>query len=337
MNPHATQPEGTVAPFLLRLSNLTAPQPKSAAETAMIRVFQRWTGGVTPLDTHTDEAAFFTQASVLIAATRVVPAERLWVTFDNEYAVNSQGNRIPVSALAGAISYGSTEVIDPRHAQDEPAWWLSRSVHSIATLDMLVCSFSGAGVEITDVMRGAAISGQDRVHIRLGRLEKSAVVPVHASTDPVLDTSQNTRALIDSFGWGMAQVSGGTDDIVVTPEIEPTWEYRVWVVNGQAVAGAGIVEEFDPRSNGGSAFDLQNRELRSGGDVVISPPSRVETVVEFARVLATANRDGGDLPQSFAVDFAWDGEMPTVIDVNTLDGSALFAADPARIISALLA
>lgn len=337
MNHHATQPEGTGAPFLLRLSNLTAPQPKSADETAMIRMFERWTGGVTPLDAPIDETAFFTQASVLIAATRVVPSDRLWVTFDDIFAVNSQGDRIQTSSLTGAIGFGSTQKIDSAHAKDEPGWWLSRSAHSITTLDMLVCSYSGFGTDVTRVMRDAALAGQSRVHIRLGRVSKSAIVPVYASDDAAQDKDQNRSALIGAFGWDIAHVSGGTEDIVVTPEIEPTWEYRMWVVNGQVVTGAGIVEEFDPRSNRGSAFDLQNRERRSGGDVVIASPSRVETLVEFARVLAASNRDGGDLPQSFVVDFAWDGELPTIIDVNSIDGSALFAADPERIISALVA
>lgn len=338
MNPRATQSGGVNLPFLLRLSNLTPPHPETASETAIIRVFQRWTGGVTPLDAPADAAAFFTQASILSAATRVVPANRLWVTFDDLFAVNAQGDQIPVTALGTTISFGSTEPVDPSHAVDEPAWWLSRSVHEIATFDMKVCSFSGTGAEITDVMRDAALAGQESVHVRLGRLSRSATVSVSASGDHEADVASNTKALISAFGWGIAQAAGGMDDIVVTPTLDPIWEYRVWVVDGVAVAGAGIVEDLDPRANTGSAFDLQNRERRTDdGVLLVSSPSRVETLVEFARVLATTNRDGGDLPQNFVVDFAWDGDVPTIIDVNTIDGAALFAADPARIISALVA
>lgn len=338
MNPHTTQREVAGLPFLLRLSNLTPPRPESSSETALIRVFQRWTGGVTPIDAPTTPATFFTQVSILAAATRVVPANRLWVTFDDLFAVNAQGDKVPVAALGETISFGSTTPIDPSHAADEPAWWLSRSVHEIATFDMKVCSFSGTGAEITTVMRDAALAGQESVHVRLGRLGRSAVVDVVASDNPEADIASNTKRLISAFGWGIAQAAGGTDDILVTPTLDPIWEYRIWVVNGVAVAGAGIVEDLDPRANTGSAFDLQNRERRSDrGEVFVSAPNRVETLVEFARVLATANREGGDLPQNFAVDFAWDGEVPTIIDVNVIDGTALFAADPARIISALIA
>lgn len=321
-----------VTPFILRLSNLPSPQPTSESDAHLIAQYRDYARSL-PLTTETaSEAEFFTQARILDAAVREVGVQNLWVSFDDVTAWNDRGIRLLMKRFpSNTITFGSVLPLSPLHATPEPAWWLSRTIQESMTYDTIPCSYNGTGRDVRDVMSLAAEAGRDFVWVRLARTDRAGSVAVSTVRE------ENADALVTAFGWDIAANSRGADDIIVTPMMEPTFEYRVWVVNGQVVTGAGIAPELDPRHNLGSAFDLQNHLRRGDDEIVSSSPGHVEMLVELARTVATTNANGGDLPDSFVLDLAWDGFVPTIIDVNSISGTALYAADPDRIIRALVA
>lgn len=290
---------------------------------------QRELSGVEPQ--HATDAEFFTQASILAAAASEVQRNAIWATFDGVTARNPYrpGIELPISSLDHGIGFGSTERVDQNHARPEPAWWLSQTVRSCLTFETIVSSMSSEK-RLVDVMSSASKAGRSHVHVRLLRFGEGAVVPVER------DPARNYDALVSAFGWRIAETSAGMSDILVTPALIPRREFRAWVVKGELVAGAGIVPGLDPRYGTGTALDLQNTESRGSGSVSISDPSDVEGLAELTRTLISENSRGGDLPESFVVDLAWDGDLPTIIDLNSINGTALYAANPARIIRALV-
>lgn len=318
-----------MTPFLLRVNALTAPTPQTDIDRELVDTYVSVIDqlGVTPHPA-ASEADFYTQASILKAALDEVPRNRLWVTADDEYAHNLRGYRVKVSHLPAHQSFGSTSLSQFR-ARPEEGWWLSRTLHEMLTYDTIVTSFGGEN-DVADAMSRAWTAGSRQVHIRLLRKESAKIVSVHEHRH------DNVSELVRAFGWRLAEIDGGIDDILLTPALDPTREFRAWIVKNALVTGAGIVPGLDPRANLGSALDLQNTDRRGGAGISVSDADQVEMLAEIARVLAEKNRDG-DLPESFVLDLAWDGDIPTIIDVNDIDGSALYAADPARIIRALTA
>lgn len=335
MNTPPTSARRSLRPFLLRMPSLTTLEGTPPEDSLDVEFYEsaRDVSGVTA--EFATDAEFFTQTSILAAARREVEPNALWITFDDVSARSPYrpGIALPIESLGDAIEFGSTKPIDQNKATPEPAWWTSRSVQECSTFNMVVCSMeSDHGARVTDVMRDAALRGEQSVFVRLTRLGVGGVVPVSA------DLEENYRLLVRRFGWRVAEVSKGIDDILVTPALEPRREFRAWVIRGALVAGAGIVPSLDPRHGMGSALDLQNTVSRGARDVGISEASDVEMLAELTRTLISQNaKIGGDLPESYVVDLAIDDDLPTIIDLNSIVGTAFYAADPGRVIRALVA
>ena len=76
-----------------------------------------------------------------------------------------------------------------------------------------------------------------------------------------------------------------TDVLLVQGRIEPTYEYRIVVIDGRPVTASGCIEAFTPAENLGSAFDPQMERVRSDGEVEVRA-DLVERYLAFAEVFA---------------------------------------------------
>lgn len=330
-----TRRDSGMTPFLLRLPHLVPPADdaiRTERDRALVDAYLSAVNHA-PLDgtpaSPATEQEFFTQASILDAAKRAIPRERLWITFDDHSARNGRGITAPVFSIRGK-SFGSTRPISQTEESSRSGdLWQSRTLHDALAVPVVLCSMHSP-VTPAQVMARQHALGQSFSHVRLLGEGRSGIV-TNFPTVP-----ENDAELVRVFGWSIARENGWADTIVVSANLRATRQMRVWIVGGEVVAGSGIVPALDPRDAGSSAFDQRNTHKPYDGiPITYSEPHEVEYIAELARTISAAGKNGGDLPASFVLDIGWSNGVPAVLDIRSLDETPLYAVDPYRIISAL--
>jgi hypothetical protein len=205
---------------------------------------------------------------------------------------------------------------------------------------------------VEDVMAMFASYGYEEVMVKMVRA-KHGMWRVPAS----VDTSVNRDVLLDRLGWSLIGVEGSPDTMLVQQVVPMRFEYRVFVVDGRPVTGAGCVEEHTPlHADPSTAFSPLVREHRGytipGSDAeaevlavsepeqpeaVQSRPDVVERLVAFAtEVAADITADGSPWGRAYVIDVALDDEdVPLLIEANGLTNAGLYASDPRLVVRAL--
>ena len=155
-----------------------------------------------------------------------------------------------------------------------------------------------------------------------------------------------SRRLLEAMDWGYMNLEGASNGVLAQDALELQYEYRLFVVDGEVVSGAGCVEEFTPldRDQFSGPFDARVRRTR--GHLHQGEPSFVEErqtivaqLIEFG--MRIAREHGG----TFGLDVALDaGKVtaeypfgtPVVIELNTIHNSGLYASDPWAVTAALV-
>ena len=163
-------------------------------------------------------------------------------------------------------------------------------------------------------------------------------IPVVA--DPVEMDNQLIRH--DGIGWAQVVSEGRKDAFVVSEVIPMTNEYRVFVIDGVAVSGAGCIEEFTPLDNLGADFDPQMRAHRGNGiaadddSPVRSDPALRDRYLDFINehLIGLAPEDA-----TVVIDLALntDTDEIVVIEANSVSNAGLYASNPQAIFDALVA
>lgn len=160
-----------------------------------------------------------------------------------------------------------------------------------------------------------------------------------------LDPAVVEQRLFDALGWDYVRLEGLADAVFVQDQLELAYEYRLFVVDGDVVSGAGCIEEFTPldRNVTDGSFDTRVRRVRGpiasyNGDADTEPSPveyRIEAVarlIEFGRKIASEH--GGTIVIDVAFDVGTRGNAhadsghPVVIELNTLSNSGLYASNP---------
>lgn len=147
------------------------------------------------------------------------------------------------------------------------------------------------------------------------------------------------KRLLDAMGWDYVRLDGGDGRLLAQDELELEWEYRLFVVDGKVISGAGCIEEFTPLDHDlhAGAFDARVRRVR--GHLRQGDPSPVEVRPEIVEALVAfgsdlARQHGGTVVIDVAVDRR--SSCPVVIELNDLPNSGLYASDPWLVTLALL-
>jgi hypothetical protein len=81
------------------------------------------------------------------------------------------------------------------------------------------------------------------------------------------DLAAIRRQMFEHFDYGMIHSHMGVPHFLVQKFVKMTHEYRVVVINGKAVAGAGCIEKFCPPYNLGFDFDPTFEVVRNSGEI----------------------------------------------------------------------
>lgn len=196
--------------------------------------------------------------------------------------------------------------------------------------------------DLVTLMLRRARAGVGRVVLKFaGRKEGVVTIGLH----PEMTAEDVESALMTSTDdfWTFVRIAGKRNTILLQDWIPMRCEYRLFVVDGQIVAGAGCIEEFTPysRTEGAGPFDDRMRHVRgdlAGGNSGVAP-----SVVKHEPELLGRYRDvGQDLAYQYGgtvvIDLATDASTNRVIvvELNTLPNAGLYAADVDAIATALV-
>lgn len=92
-----------------------------------------------------------------------------------------------------------------------------------------------------DLMAAFAQRGHREVIVKHVRA-KHGLWRIPTSTDP----AENLRTLTDALGWSLIGLDGTAHGLGIQQVIPMTYEYRIFIVNGHPVTGAGCIEEHTP-------------------------------------------------------------------------------------------
>ena len=139
-------------------------------------------------------------------------------------------------------------------------------------------------------------------------------------------------------GWGLINDEGVKDTYLVQEVIPMRYEYRMFVINGKIVTGAGCVEELTPLDNEGEAFDSRMREERSYEcpSPVENRPDLLSRFLEFAeQVVAEMTMERPKFDR-YVLDVALGkNDEPVIVEFNSESNSGFFACCPLRVTEAL--
>lgn len=134
-------------------------------------------------------------------------------------------------------------------------------------------------------------------------------------------------------GYDLALFEGEPDAVLVQQKARMRYEYRVQVIGGEPVCGAGCIERFTPADNRGDRYDPRMEETRNSGRIE-SHPDIARLYEAFALEAAHAIR--GEVEGPYVMDlYLDDAGRPHVIELNPQSNSGLYALDMDALLTAI--
>ena len=175
-----------------------------------------------------------------------------------------------------------------------------------------------------EILRMSAAHGPG-IAVKLASEQKYATV-LMGDIQPGQDRSSVERWLYRHFEWGLVHVESGIPLFLVQERVRMECEYRVVVIDGKAVAGAGCVERLCPPYNRGEAFDPIVEAGRRGSGHLESNPSLVRSMVGAAEAAARDMMAEDPELRDGTYDMALiDGDRIGLIEVNPAASFGLYA------------
>lgn len=160
-----------------------------------------------------------------------------------------------------------------------------------------------------------------------------------------LDADHHTieRRLDEAFEWSMVRLDGLAGAFLVSPWIEMTCEYRIFVVDGRPVTGAACIEEYTPLDHhGADPFDTALRVRRGNRIAAAADTPVTDDAATAAAHVAAAGPVIEHLAsiglRTYVVDMAHvpDQERSIVIEFNSIPNAGLYACDAQALADALV-
>ena len=166
------------------------------------------------------------------------------------------------------------------------------------------------------------------------RTKYAAPAPVRLPRGAGLDQAQ--RAVMDALGYALAHLEGERGAVLLQDRVEMQDEYRVFVVDGVPVTGAGCIEAFTPCDRlPGTIFDPRVEGVRGSGQVR-EDHTRIAGYRAFAAEAAAALAAEAPDLRDFTLDLATgpDGQ-PLIVELNPTVTSGLYASRIDRLVQAI--
>lgn len=194
-----------------------------------------------------------------------------------------------------------------------------------------------------DLVRQRAEAGVERLVIKLPASKEGIMT---LGIEPGLSDEQIFSRLIadEHFGWTFIRLMGQRDALLVQDWVPMTYEYRLFVVDGKVISGAGCIEEFTPysRQHPGIKFDTRVRKFRgndiaAGRGMSTDPEYNLLLVDRYlAKGHQIAREHGGTVGLDLALVTRDDGSQEIiVVELNTLPNCGLYASSVDAVYEAL--
>lgn len=133
--------------------------------------------------------------------------------------------------------------------------------------------------------------------------------------------------------WELCLLEDEPDAVLVQQRVRMRFEYRVQVIGGEPVCGAGCVERFTPADNRGERYDPRMEETRNSGHIE-SHPLIAGLYEQYAHEVADAIR--GEVTGPYVMDlFLGDDGWPHVVELNPQSNAGLYALDMDALLTAV--
>lgn len=192
-----------------------------------------------------------------------------------------------------------------------------------------------------------------------------ALVKLTAGKHPLapIDLSGNIRSqLLMQLGWDFERINPEAKAFIVQERALVEYEYRLFVVDGWVVTGAGNIAAHTPLDNlepvAFSSLVVRDRRMRLevidysdakwGDDVLPGDeeplPQYVESRTDLVSAFVAAGQaivdeiaEEGMLQRDYSLDLALINGRIGIVELNEFSNSGLYASDPKRMIAAFLA
>lgn len=195
-------------------------------------------------------------------------------------------------------------------------------------------SSPGRSDDVYSLMAAEAVRGADRAFVKTTRKEVATVVPVS------LDADVNRETIFDALDWAPVRHEDTEGAFLFSPHVEMRHEYRLFLVDGEPVTGAGNIEEYTPlQADADRPFHPGTRRHRHLHEQVQIASDLVQRYVAFAREVGHSLLAEGSLPRVINIDVALGpDDEPLVVEAHGgLLNTGLFATDPALFTRAVVA
>ncbi len=152
---------------------------------------------------------------------------------------------------------------------------------------------------------------------------------------------QCSGVVIDILEYSLMQLEGRKDILSIQEAVPMRDEYRIVIIDGKPVAGAGCIVAHTPCENESERdfpFDPKVEGVRDSGQVV-SDPDLIAEYHRFAVAIAKEilEETGDDLWRGFVLDVARDASgKPLIVEINPLVNYGLYAMDTRAVLEAIL-
>ncbi|MCK5284197.1 MAG: ATP-grasp domain-containing protein [Alphaproteobacteria bacterium] len=124
--------------------------------------------------------------------------------------------------------------------------------------------------------------------------------------------------------------------ILIQEHIPMYNEYRVFIVDGKPVTGAGCIKALTPKNNQDNIFDPAIERIR-GKEKALNKPDLVKRYIEFATIVSKEFKAENPLCLHYTLDLATnDKDEIIVIELNSLYNMGLYACQYERLFEAIL-
>lgn len=276
-----------------------------------------------------DREDWLEQAARLEAGMRLLDDPLLRVY--GHGVVDADGRPVGDGACGGRACYGEVLNADPRRPADYPVE--TGNAHRYAN-SPVVRRLMRRGTMLTPVNAGMVEQAvRDIASHGHGVVVKYVL---REKTLPVVRLTAGEAVSFDAgpwFAWEDVRFEDEPDGVLVQELTDMRREYRVFVIGGEPVCGAGCVEHCTPADNE-AVFDPKMEDRRNDGHAV-SRPGTVETYRRFAAEAARLISDEGYIRGPYVMDLATIDGMPCVVELNRMNNAGLYALDMDALLTAV--
>lgn len=136
----------------------------------------------------------------------------------------------------------------------------------------------------------------------------------------------------DWLGWEEARFGGDPDGVLVQENVRMEYEYRMFIVDGKPVCGAGCVEANTPPDNQ-NVFDPVMQQQRNQTPTE-TRPDLAEQYHQFALDAAQRIREENIITSAYVMDVAMIDGRPSIIKLNGISNAGLYALDMTALLTA---